>query len=147
MTHSAPTDDDVTPVLLYDGDCGLCARSVQFVLSHECPERRAALRFAPLQGAYGAKLRVRHPEIASIDSVAWYEPTGGHPSRVRVRSDAALATMTHLGGAWRAFSAIAIFVPRPIRDAVYDAIARRRFRLVAQSCLLPSAQDRHRFLA
>ncbi len=147
MIHSAPNDDDVTPVLLYDGECGLCARSVQFVLSHELPARRAALRFAPLRGAYAAKVRAQHPELALIDSVAWYEPTDGHPSRLQVRSDAALATMTHLGGAWRAFSAIAHLVPRPIRDAVYDAIARRRFRLVARSCLLPSAQDRQRFLA
>ena len=146
MTRSAPTNDDVTPVLLYDGECGLCARSVQFILSQESPARRAALRFAPLQGAYGAKVRARHPELASIDSVAWYEPTGGHPSRLRVRSDAALATMTHLGGEWGAFSAIAHFIPKPIRDAVYDAIARRRFRLVARSCLLPSVQDRQRFL-
>ena len=43
MTHG--------PVLLYDGDCGFCAESVQLVLRHE---RRRRVRFAPLQGVFAA---------------------------------------------------------------------------------------------
>jgi predicted DCC family thiol-disulfide oxidoreductase YuxK len=133
-------------VLLYDGGCGVCAHSVQFVLAHEPVERRAALRFAPLEGAFASGVRAAHPELAAVDSVVWVEPasTGG---RVLVRSDAALAALTHLGGVWAAASAIGRVVPRPIRDAVYRLVARNRFRLRPAACLLPTPAERERFLA
>ena len=135
-----------TPVLLYDGDCGLCAGSVQFLLRHEPPHRRAALRFAPLQGAYAAQVRARHPELAEVDSVVWVDPA--NPAvPVRVRSDAALQALTHLGGGWALLAALGRVVPRMVRDTVYAAIARRRLSLAAPRCLLPSGEERARFLA
>ncbi|MEQ1691838.1 MAG: DCC1-like thiol-disulfide oxidoreductase family protein [Gemmatimonas sp.] len=146
MTASDLESAGATPVLLYDGACGLCARSVQFMLAHESPTRRAALRFAALESAFGAGVRARHPEIAFVDSVLWYEPLSDDASRVRVRSAAALAMLAHLGGAWRVLAAIGACVPRPLRDAMYDAIARRRLNMVSRACLLPSSADRHRFL-
>ncbi|MEN9817376.1 MAG: hypothetical protein RLZ32_1256 [Gemmatimonadota bacterium] len=135
-----------TPVLLYDGDCGLCATSVQFLLRHEPPHRRAALRFAPLQGAYAAQVRARHPELAGVDSVVWVDPAN-LAAPVRVRSDAALQALTHLGGGWALLAALGRTVPRVVRDLAYTAIARRRLSLVAPRCLLPSAEERARFLA
>jgi predicted DCC family thiol-disulfide oxidoreductase YuxK len=137
---------DESPVLLYDGDCGVCAQSVQFVLSRESATRQHALRFAPLQGEFAATVRVRHPEIARVDSVVWYVPSTATSSRVRLRSDAAFAAMSHVGGMWRVLAVLGAVVPRPIRDAVYDAIARRRLSLAAPACLLPTAEQRTRFL-
>lgn len=141
--RSHPND---TPVLLYDGECGLCAGSVQFILRHEPAHRREALRFAPLQSDWGRQVRTRHPELAGVDSVVWFEPTadGG---RVRYHSAAGLAVLRHLGGFWRVLAALGWLVPRPLRDAVYRAIARRRFDLVAPACLLPTPEQRARFLA
>lgn len=135
-----------TPVLLYDGECGLCAGSVQFILRHEPAHRREALRFAPLQSDWGRQVRTRHPELAGVDSVVWFEPTdaGG---RVRYHSAAGLAALRHLGGFWGVLGALGWLVPRPLRDAVYRAIARRRFDLVAPACLLPTPEQRARFLA
>jgi predicted DCC family thiol-disulfide oxidoreductase YuxK len=124
-----------TPVLLYDGECGLCAGSVQFILRHEPVPRRAALRFAPLQSELGRQVRTRHPELADVDSVVWFEPPAG------------LAVLRHLGGLWGVLGALGWLVPRPLRDAVYRAIARRRFDLVAPACLLPTPEERGRFLA
>jgi predicted DCC family thiol-disulfide oxidoreductase YuxK len=135
-----------TPVLLYDGECGFCARSVQFVLSHEPATRQERLRFAPLQGAFGAQVRAEHPELAGIDSVVWYEPgTNGHSS-FRVRSDAGLMTLQHVGGAWALLAGVGRLAPRVFRDAVYDFIARHRLDLTAPACLLPTAAQRRRFL-
>src|SRR3569833_895954 len=48
------------PVVLYDGECGLCHRSVKFILRHEADHE---LRFAPLQGELAKALRARHPTI------------------------------------------------------------------------------------
>ena len=135
-----------TPVLLYDGDCGLCAGSVQFLLRHEPPHRRAALRFAPLQGAFAAQVRARHPELVGVDSVVWVDPSNP-VAPVRVRSDAALQALTHLGGGWALMAALGRVVPRMVRDAVYDRIARHRLSLAAPRCLLPTPEERARFLA
>ena len=134
---------DRRSVLLYDGDCGFCAGSVRFVLGHEPPDSRARLAFAPLQGALGTMLRERFPELAGVDSVVWYDPGG--PS-IRIRSAAALATMAHLGGVWAVLATLGRLVPRPVRDAAYDLIARRRFEIAAPACLLPTPAERSRFL-
>ena len=145
-TAAAATPILTSAVLLYDGDCGFCAGSVQFVLAHEHASRRSALRFAPLQGVFGATVRQRFPALDSIDSVVWFEPMVGALGQVRTKSDAALATLAHLGGAWRVVSIAGRIVPRIIRDAVYDFIARHRFQLAAPACLLPTADTRDRFL-
>ena len=133
------------PVLLYDGTCGFCADSVQLVLRHD---QRQVLRFAPLQGAFGAAVRSRHPELAQVDSVVWVEaPDGGAAERVLVRSDAALRVAQYLGG-WFRLARVAGVLPRPVRDAVYDLIARHRHRLSGDgpSCLVPGPEVRSRFL-
>lgn len=140
-----PETTSATPILLYDGECGFCARSVQLVLRLEPPERRDRLCFAPLQGAQGAIVRATFPELARVDSVVWFAPDSG-AGRILVRSDAALAIASHLGGIWAMLGAIGRLVPRPLRDAVYDLIARNRLRLAAASCLLPRPDERARFL-
>jgi predicted DCC family thiol-disulfide oxidoreductase YuxK len=140
---SSGTRSDSRSVLLYDGDCGFCAGSVQFMLRHEPAAARARLAFAPLQGAFGTMVRERFPELAAVDSVVWYDPS---VPAVRVRSAAALAAMAHLGGMWAAVATIGRLVPRVLRDAIYDQIARRRFNIAAPACLLPSAEHRVRFL-
>lgn len=139
----APVDPSATPVLLYDGDCGFCAGSVQLVLAQEPPGRRAALRFAPLQGEYGRALRARHPELAATDSVLWHDPVR---DLVLVRSAAALAVCRHLGGAWALLGGLGALVPRALRDRLYDLVARRRLALAAPACLLPTPDERRRFL-
>ena len=134
-------------MLLYDGDCGFCARSVQFVLAHETARTGYRLRFAPLQGDFGSHVAAQFPSVAKANSVVWFEPAGGTVSRTLIRSDAALSVLTYLGGAWRVLAWLGRAVPRPLRDAVYNAIAVRRHTLTAPACLLPSAGERARFLA
>lgn len=134
-----------SPVLLYDGACGVCAWSMQFVLQREPAHRRGALRFAPLQGALGTDLRAHYPELAGVDSVVWFDPAD-RLIPVRVRSDAALRTLRHLGGGWALMGTLGRCVPRLIRDAMYNAIATRRMSLAAPRCLLPTPDQRQRFL-
>ena len=133
-------------MLLYDGACGFCAGCVQFVLRHEPPSRRNQLQFAPLQGAAGSLVLERHPELDGVDSVVWYEPLSNGESQVRVRSSAALKAASHVGGYWRIVAAVGALVPRALRDWIYDLVARKRFELASPSCLLPSPDERQRFL-
>lgn len=133
-------------VLLYDGTCGFCAKSVQFVLQHERDVH--TLQFATLAGAVGEAMRRERPELATVDSVVLYDPDAAGSARVRVRSDAALAVLAYLGGPWRVLGALGRLVPRPVRDAVYDFIARHRYRIAgrADACLLPTPEQRVRFV-
>jgi len=135
---------DANAVLLYDGACGLCASSVQFVLKHE---RRHELRFAPLQGTLASSVRSRHPELDQVDSMVWVEPArAGRPEHVHVRSEAVLRAAVYLGGLWR-LAAVGWILPRVLRDALYDLVARHRHRLFgAEQCYLPPPDARARFL-
>ena len=142
MSQSAPI---ASPILLYDGTCGFCAESVQFVLARD---RKGTLRFAALDSGTGRAIVARHPDVRGFDSVLFVEPAdGATPERVFAHSSAALRVATYLGGAWRLLQ-LARFVPSPIRYAIYRLIARHRHRLSANGpqCVIPSARDRARFL-
>ena len=133
-------------MLLYDGTCGFCAESVQYVLRHD--RARRTLRFASLQGATGARVRDRHPELDAVDSVIWFERDAAGGDVILVRSTAALRVLRYLGGAWRVIAWLAAAVPRPLRDGVYDLVARHRHKLVraAPMCVVPGPDQRERFV-
>lgn len=134
------------PVLLYDGTCGFCAESVQLILRHD---RRGILRFAALDSAFGRAVLARHPELAHVDSVVWYEPAhDGVTDRLLTRSTAALRVAKYLGGVWH-LASVAVVVPRFLRDSLYRFVARHRHQLGpgAKQCLVPSPDQRARFLS
>lgn len=142
----APDESNAGPVLLYDGTCGFCAESVQFVLRHD---RRGLLRFAALDSTYGRAVLDRHPEVRGFDSVLFVEPAmSGAPERVTAHSSATLRVAEYLGGRWGLLRVTRI-IPSAIRDAVYRLVARHRHRLSAHGpqCVIPSPPDRARFLA
>ncbi len=131
------------PVLLYDGVCGFCNKTVQMILDRD---RRGEMRFAALQSDYGRAVVGRHPELRGVDSVVFVETARGG-ERVYVRSDAALKVADYLGGLWKLFLAAKV-VPRALRDYFYDLFARNRYRLFGKSdaCMLPPPEVRERFL-
>jgi len=139
---SQPSRD---PILLFDDACGFCNASVQTVLRHE---KKRTLRFASLHGEYGLAFRARYPEFQTIDSMVWLHPGGGQGDEfVAIRSDAALLTANYLGGRFR-IAYLARFIPKGIRDAVYDFVARHRHKVspTPQECLIPTPEQRSRFL-
>jgi predicted DCC family thiol-disulfide oxidoreductase YuxK len=131
------------PVLLYDGVCGFCNKSVQMILDHD---RKGSMRFAALQSDHGQTVVGRHPELRDIDSVVYVEPTPGG-ERVHVRSDAALKVAAYLGGFWKIFLAAKV-LPRALRDYCYDLFARNRYKFFGKydTCMLPPPEVRSRFL-
>jgi predicted DCC family thiol-disulfide oxidoreductase YuxK len=129
------------PVLLYDGSCGVCSWAVQWVLHHE---RESTLRFAPLEGAVGRQLRERAGVASDVDSLLWVEAEDGKV-KARKYSSAALRVIGYVGGPWRLLSVFWL-VPSFVRDAAYRAFAHVRYRVVAQSCLLPTPAERARFV-
>lgn len=126
-------------IVLYDGVCGLCNGFVQWVLKRD---DGGPLRFATLQGEIGEAARRAIPELATVDSVVVLHKDGAW-----VKSTAALEVARYVGGGW-ALSAAAYVVPRFLRDAVYDFVARNRYGWFGKfdACPIPSAEQRQRFL-
>ena len=127
-------------VVIFDGVCNLCAGTVRFIVRHEAGPR---LRFVPFQSPVGARLMREHgfdPENVKTFVLI----SGG---RAYARSDAAIRITRYFGGAWRALAVMAL-VPRPIRDGVYDLVARNRYRWFGRTdaCMVPTPELRARFI-
>ena len=133
-------------LVFYDGVCGLCDRLVSFLLARD---RHVRLKFAPLQGeAARRELPPRGFDPADLDTLVVLSDGDSPKARPLTRSRAVLHTLGELGAGWRAVAAAARLVPRPIADAVYDLVARRRYRLFGRfdQCRIPTAAERARFL-
>jgi predicted DCC family thiol-disulfide oxidoreductase YuxK len=130
------------PVLLYDGSCGVCNQTVQWVLAHERADSK--LRFAALESPAGVALRSAAHVPSDLDSLLWIESENGKV-RALVRSSAALRVASEARGMWRLLGLLRV-VPRFIRDFCYDAFARIRHRVIAPACLVPLPSQKARFL-
>jgi predicted DCC family thiol-disulfide oxidoreductase YuxK len=110
-------------MLFYDGHCALCHRSVKFVLKHDRSGK--LFRFAPLQGPTFEAHVSAEKRAGLPDSVIVLTNEGV----LLVRSDAFLHVLRQLGGGWRTLAAVIGVIPRALRDAAYDFIARVRYRV------------------
>jgi len=127
-------------IVVYDGECGMCNRSVRFMLLND---PAAVLRFAPRQSDVGQSLLKRHGfEDAAPNSVVLIEG-----ERVSTRSTAVLRIAGYLRLPWK-LGTVLLALPRAFRDRVYDWVARNRYRWSrsAPSCPLPTEEQRRRFL-
>jgi len=130
----------VTDIVIFDGVCNLCARSVQFILRHESEPR---FQFSPVQSAAGARLLTAHGYSAANVATFVFLSEG----KVYTRSTAALRIARHFKGPWQLLRALWI-VPRPLRDLLYDLVARNRYSWFGKSdsCLMPTPELSARFL-
>ena len=141
----APSHPPGPHLVLYDGVCGLCNHLLQFLLEHD---RRGVFSFAALQSAAGNATVARwggDPEdLTSFYVVADFRTPH---ARAVTKSDAALFVARELGWPWKALGVARVF-PRPLRDRVYDVIARTRYRVFGryEQCLIPSEEFRSRFV-
>lgn len=139
MTSLAKDGTERTrPIILFDGVCNLCTGSVRFVIERDS---RRQFRFASLQSAVAQEL-LGGNERGRLESMILMD--GG---RIYRKSSAVLLIAMRLDGLWPLLSAFSV-VPRPIRDALYDWIGRRRYRLFGrrEACWRPNAGLAERFL-
>ncbi|MCA6118666.1 thiol-disulfide oxidoreductase DCC family protein [Bradyrhizobium sp. WSM 1738] len=129
-------DDDV---ILYDGVCVFCSRWVRFVAKRDVARR---FRFTAIQSAYGTRLAKEFgidPDDPDTNAVV-------HGGKVWLKSDAALTVLSLLPR-W-GWMRVLFAVPKPLRDAVYDLVARNRYRIFGKynECFVPDADMRARVM-
>jgi predicted DCC family thiol-disulfide oxidoreductase YuxK len=130
------SDDDV---ILYDGVCVFCSRWIRFVAVRD-KERR--FRFTAIQSDYGARLAQAYgidPQDPDTNAVI-------HGGVAYLKSDGALTALSQLPR-W-SWMRVFLAIPRPLRDAVYNLIARNRYRIFGkyETCFVPDAELRDRVL-
>ena len=112
-----------TETLFYDGHCALCHGTVKFVIKRD--RTGTTFRFAPLQGETFQALVPVEKRAELPDSIVIRTADGS----LLARSDAVVRLLERLGGGWRILGAILAAIPRGLRDAVYDFVARIRYRV------------------
>jgi len=127
-------------VILFDGVCNLCNSAVQFIIRHD-PSGK--FMFASLQGATGQQLLTKyHLPLDDFHSFVYIED-----QRALLKSTGALRVCRSLSFPANLLYGF-IIVPRFIRDAVYDLIAKKRYRLFGRQneCMVPTPDLKKRFL-
>jgi len=116
-------------LVVYDGDCGLCARSVQFILKHD---RAGRYRFSPHSSPLGKALCAE----AGLDAMQPSSLIAIVDRTLHTKSRAVLAVASSFGGPWTLVGCFRL-VPRAVADRLYDWVARRRksFFPSASHCL------------
>jgi len=128
------------PVILFDGVCNFCNGAINFVLKQD---RKSVFRFAPLQSEAGRRLLQQYNlPTEEFESFVLIDQ-----GKVYKKSNAALRVMNKLPWYWKE-SQIFRLIPTIFRDAIYDFIARNRYKWFGKKdeCMVPTPEMRSRFL-
>ncbi len=127
-------------VVYFDGVCGLCDRSVRWILDHD---HRRTFLFAPLQGT-----------TAMATLPAWCRNdlktvVLRQHGKYWIRTGAVCRILWGCGGIWRVAGCLLWVIPSPIRDLGYRFVAVSRYKLFGrlEACRMPKAEEQDRFLA
>ena len=125
-------------IVIFDGVCNFCNASVWFILKRNKKEN---IYFTDLQSPIANKLLEEAPEnVKSADSIIFYQNQQWY-----IKSDAAIEISRHLTFPWKT-GIIFKVIPKFIRDAVYDLIARNRYSWFGKksSCKIPTEKEKKR---
>lgn len=125
-------------ILFFDGSCGLCNRSVKFVLRKE---KNKDLIFSPLQSSFAKSTLMKYAAEINADSMVLLEN-----GQIHLQSSAALRVTKYLKGFWPLMM-VFVIVPPFIRNAVYNYIAKNRITWfgTADYCEMMTPELRKRF--
>jgi predicted DCC family thiol-disulfide oxidoreductase YuxK len=127
-------------IVLFDGVCNLCNSTVQFIIKKDAKGR---FKFASLQGKTGQEfIKKFNLPAGDLNSFILVED-----DKVFTRSTGALRMLKQLGLPWALLYGF-IVVPPFIRDAVYNWVARNRYKWFGKSdtCAIPNSETKDRLL-
>ncbi len=128
------------PIILFDGVCNLCDKSVQFIIKND---KKKHFRFAALQSNAGQRLLTQYgistTELNSFILI--------YNNQVYNKSSGALHVAKLLGGGWIFFYSL-IIIPKFLRDSIYDFISEHRYKWFGkkEACMIPTPELKARFL-
>jgi len=128
------------PIILFDGVCNYCNGMVNFLIRHD---RKKILRFAALQSKAGQELLQQYQlPTTAFDTFILIEQ-----GKVYNRSTAGLRLYNKLPWYWQ-WTQVFWIIPRFLRDAVYNLIARNRYKWFGkkEECMVPTEDVKSRFL-
>ena len=127
-------------ILLFDGVCNLCNSIVQFIIKRD---PKGKFKFSSLQSESGQAL-LRQFGLPTNDFDSFVFISG---DKYFLKSSAGLHVLKELGGVWKVFFMFIIF-PRPLRDFIYNIIAKTRYRIFGKrdTCMVPTPDIKQRFL-
>ena len=132
---------DGEKIILFDGVCNLCNSAVQFIIKRD---KKNLYKFAALQSDIATLLlKERGIDSSKIDSIILIDPNTAY----YIKSSAALEIGKTFGGVWHLLG-IFEWVPRPLRDWVYDLIAKNRYSWFGKQndCMIPTPELKAKFL-
>lgn len=127
---------DFDNIVFYDGDCGFCNASVQFILK----KRKENFYFSPLQSEFAAETLGESAIAINLETIFFKRK-----HKIYDKSSAALRICAGLKGAYPLMQGFLI-VPKFLRDWVYNGIAKRRHRIKKGYCVLPTEEEKQFFL-
>jgi len=130
----------VSGIILFDGTCAFCERSVRFIATRD---PQGYFRFGASQAPQAAELLARYGVTrSSARSIILIED-----GQIFLRSTASLRIASRLTFPWR-LAGVLLWIPVPIRDAVYRLIAAVRHRIAGRSnaCEIPPPEIRARLI-
>lgn len=128
------------PIVFFDGICNLCNTSIQLIIKND---RKNKFLFAQLQSDKVKEfLRQQEEDFSNTDSILLVTP-----KKIYTKSSAALKIAKDLKGFYPLLY-IFYIIPKPIRDVVYDLIAKNRYKWFGkeESCMIPTAALKNKFL-
>ncbi|MEE4258914.1 MAG: DCC1-like thiol-disulfide oxidoreductase family protein [Bacteroidales bacterium] len=131
---------DQKNIILFDGICNLCNRSVQFIIRND-PDAR--FKFATLQSARGQTLLQAHPLVNNSSATVVYFKEG----KAYVKSTAVLQVFKTLGWPFKILY-VCMIIPKPVRDFLYDLVAKWRYQIFGKRiiCMVPTKEIQSRFI-
>ena len=124
-------------IVFYDGDCGFCNSSVQFVLNR----RKRDVFFLPLQSYLAVGIMKKHGVTIEMNTMYFL-----NKGKLYDKSSAVLRVNLLLRFPYPVFFYLGIIVPRFLRNWIYDQIANRRHKIKNGFCVLPKPEERRLFL-
>ena len=127
-------------IILFDGVCNLCNTSVQFILKHD---QKKQFLFTSLQSDAATKLLLQfNYKNNDLKSLILIED-----NKIYIKSDAVLEIARKLDPLWNSFYAFKI-IPKSIRNAVYDFVAKNRYKWFGKKdhCVFEITEHRNRFI-
>jgi predicted DCC family thiol-disulfide oxidoreductase YuxK len=118
----------------------LCNGIVKFTIKRD---PKGKFKFASLQSDSGQAL-LKRLGLPTDDFDSFVFING---DKYFLKSSAGLHVLKELGGLWSLFYVFIVF-PRPLRDFIYQIIAKTRYRIFGKrdACMIPTQDIKARFL-